>query len=177
VRRAVILVLASCAAVVGCHGPPGQVTDAAPDAPAAEIAPDVQPDAAACECRVDDTDTLELAWACYCQLPFVGCDAPLSVPAECAQRSRTDYADCGLTVITQSTGASAGLPTVYDATGTLVGRVSHSETSVYQCPSAPNVWGSNIRAGRFPAATCSGVACGGCYAGAFPCTGADAGTP
>jgi hypothetical protein len=167
------MVLAPCA-FVACHGPPGQIADAAQDRPAIEASPDLPPDAAACECRVDDTDTLLLSWACYCQLPFVGCDVPLAVAADCEQRSRIDYADCGLTVITTSGGPSAGLPTVYDATGKLVGRLSHSETSVYQCPSEPNVWGSNIRAGRFPSTSCQGVSCGGCYAGPFPCA-ADAG--
>jgi hypothetical protein len=124
---------------------------------------------------VDDTDTLLLAWACYCQLPFVGCEVALDVPATCSLRERTDYPDCGLTVITEDTGASAGLPTVYDATGKLVGRISRSETAVYQCPSDPNVWGWMIRAGTFPGPACQGVSCGGCYAGAFPCA-ADAGS-
>jgi hypothetical protein len=173
VWRVAVLVVALCEA---CHGPPGQIADGAADGPVVDAMPDLPPDAAACGCRVDDTDTLLLSWECYCQLPFVGCDLPLAVPDDCAQRTRTDYEACGFTVITQSTGASAGLPTVYDPDGKLVGRASHSETSVYECPSAPTVWGSNIRAGQFPGPVCVGVSCGGCYTGAFPCVG-DAGGP
>jgi hypothetical protein len=161
--------LVDLAVAASCRGPPRQSWDAAADLPAAEAAPDLLPDAAACGCRVDDNDTLLLSWECYCLLPFVGCDDPLSVPASCAQRERTDYPDCGLTVITEKNGPSAELPTVYDASGKLVGRFSHREASVYVCPSDPNVWGSNIRAGLFAGAACQGITCDGCYAGAFPC--------
>jgi hypothetical protein len=134
-----------------------------------DAATEFPPDAAACACRVDDDDVLLLSWDCYCQLPFVGCAMPLSIPADCALRERTDYADCGLTVITQGTGASAGLPTVYDSSGQLVGRMSRSEVSGYACPSDPSVFGSSIRAGLFAGSACHGVSCGGCYAGGFPC--------
>ena len=167
--RLVAAVLSSVGAVAACHGPPHQISDASRDVATLEARADLAPDAAACGCRVDDNDVLLLSWECYCQLPFVGCAVPLSVPADCALRERTDYADCGLTVITQDTGASAGLPTVYDANGRLVGRLSHSEVSGYACPSDPAVFGSSIRAGLFAGPACHGVSCGGCYDGAFPC--------
>jgi hypothetical protein len=177
-RRAALRVLALVASVMSgsCHRPPHQIADASPDVAGVEAAPDLPPDAAACGCHVDDSDTLLLSWACYCQLPFVGCDVPLAVAADCPSRMRTDYADCGLTVVTENSGASAGLPTVYDDSGTLVGRASRLETGVYQCPSDPGVWGSTISAGVFPGSACQGVSCGGCYAGPFPCPG-DGGGP
>lgn len=164
-----VLALSSVGALAACHGPPRHIPDAATDVPVGEAGPDLPPDAAACACRVDDDHVLLLSWDCYCRLPFVGCELPLSIPADCVLRQRTDYADCGLTVITQDTGASAGLPTVYDGAGQLVGRLSHSEVSGYACPSDPSVFGSSIRAGLFAGPACQGVSCGGCYDGPFPC--------
>ena len=171
------LALLFVAPLLACHGPPGMVSDGAADAPAREAAPDLPPDAGACACQVAADETLNLSWACYCGQPYVGCDVPLSVPADCEQWERTDYGDCGFTVVTQITGASAGLPTVYDATGMLVGRLSRSEAGFYACPSDHDVAGTMERAGRFPAPTCEGVQCGGCYAGSFPCPRTDAGAP
>jgi hypothetical protein len=146
------------------------------DGSGAEPAP---ADAGACQCMVDDTGTLMLSWDCYCAQSYVGCDVPLSVPADCAGYDRTDYADCGLTVLVDFTSVpGVDLPSVYDATGALVGRFSVSSASLYTCPSDPNdpnIWAYQEQAGRFPAPTCHGVACGGCYAGPFPCPPPDGG--
>ena len=160
-----------CAVTWSCHAPPRYVFDASVDAAPVDRAVDLPPDAAACGCAVDDQDTLNLSWDCYCTRPYVGCGVPLSsmTVTDCETRERTDYPDCGLTVIVESTGPSAGLPSVYDAQGKLAGRLSRTEAAPYACPSDPSVFGSMERAGRFPSPSCRAVSCGGCYAEGFPC--------
>jgi len=171
VRQALIglALLIDLASALGCHGPPHSVSDGGGEAAAQDAAPDLPPDAAACACQVGADDTPSLSWECYCAQSYVGCDVPLAVPEDCGLWERTDYADCGFTVLTQQTGASAGLPTVYDASGVLIGRLSRSEAALYACPSDPRVFSTMERAGKFPAPTCEGVICDGCYAGTFPC--------
>ena len=144
--------------------------DAATDAPA-----DVPADPAACGCQVDGTGTLTLSWSCYCAQSLAECGVPLGVPANCGTYARTDYPACGLTTLVNSVGASADLPSVYDATGTLVGRESASDLTLFLCPSDPSLGGYFERAGRFPDLSCHAVACGGCYAGPFPCPEPDGG--
>jgi hypothetical protein len=177
--RSVGFVLVALGAIVGgCGGSASQVDAGGgpADAAGADARADVPPDPAACQCQVDATGTLTLSWACYCGQAFAACEVPLAVPTNCATYERTDYPDCGLTALVNSVGPSADLPSVYDATGTLVGRASASDLSLYLCPSDPTTGGFNERAGRFPAATCHAVACGGCYAGPFPCPEPDGGT-
>ena len=169
---AILLVLAagcggaSAAADAGSDGPGDAVADAPADVPA---------DPAACGCQVDGTGTLTLSCACYCTQSFAECNVPLGVPAICGTYARTDYPDCGLTTLVNGVGASAGLPSVYDGTGALVGRASASDLTLFLCPSDPSLGGYFERAGRFPATSCHAVSCGGCYAGPFPCPAPDAG--
>jgi hypothetical protein len=97
------------------------------------------------------------------------------VPADCATRVRQDFPACGFTVITTLTGAGVEVPSVYDATGKLVGRVAHSDLSGYLCPSDSTMVSATERAGQSPASTCAAVICDPCYAGSFPCAPLDAG--
>ena len=97
--------------------------------------------------------------------------------SSCADVERVDYPACGLTlVVDYSPGASAGLPSVYDSSGTLVGRLTRNTISVFTCPSNPSLSSTLERAGRFPDPSCLAVSCATCYAGSFPCPGVDAGT-
>jgi hypothetical protein len=169
-----LLVLAACGgggAAPDAGGADSGSGDAPADAPA-----DVPADPAACGCQVDGTGTLTLSWACYCTQSFVACDTLLAVPTNCATYTRTDYPECGLTTLVNGVGASAGLPSVYDATGKLVGRASASDLTLFACPSDPSLGGYFERSGLFPASSCRAVACGGCYAGPFPCPGPDGGS-
>jgi hypothetical protein len=130
----------------------------------------------ACGCSIDPQGTLDLFWSCYCAQSFAGCDAPLPAAADCSARVRRDYPACGLTVIVDFTGAGVEVPSVYDASGKLVGRVAHSDLSGYSCPSDPSIVSSTERSGQFPPSTCAAVACDPCYAGPFPCGPLDAAT-
>ena len=166
-------------AVAGCSsGGARPTTDASPgrDVLASEPTPLLPGGPTACGCAVDATGTLELFWSCYCAQSFADCAAPLSVPADCAGRIRRDYPACGFTVITTLTAAGNQVPSVYDASGNLVGRVAHSDLSGYTCPSDLSLVSDTERAGNFPSSTCASVVCDPCYAGPFPCTLPDAAT-
>jgi len=154
-------------------------TDAAPESLVTTDAMSevLQGDPSLCACSIDPSGTLDLSWTCYCQQSFAGCATPLSVPADCASSIREDYPACGLTVITTLTGAGVQVPSVYDATGNLVGRVAHSDESGYLCPSDSTMESDTERAGQFPASTCAALTCDPCYAGSFPCPATDAGAP
>jgi hypothetical protein len=174
VNRAVaacLLLLASA----GCSGGGARAPiDAAvrQDAPPADTA--VMPgDPALCGCSILPDGTLSLFWSCYCGQSFTNCTAPLSPPsADCASQVRRDYPACGFTVITVLTSTGYQIPSVYDTSGNLVGRVSRSELSAYTCPSDPTnatLVSIDERAGQFPAENCEAVGCDPCYAGPFPC--------
>jgi hypothetical protein len=137
----------------------------------------LQGDPSACGCGIDPAGTLDLSWTCYCQQSFAACATPLSVPADCTSRIRQDYPACGLTVITTFTSAGDQVPSVYDATGSLVGRLAHSDLSGYLCPSDSTLESDTERAGQFPPTGCAAVTCDPCYAGSFPCPARDAGAP
>jgi hypothetical protein len=157
---------------LGCSAPGARsVTDAAAqrDVGVTEPMAVLPGGPTACGCSVDPQGTLDLFWSCYCAQSFAGCDVPLSVPADCATRVRHDYPDCGLTVIVNFTSAGVEVPSVYDASGNLVGRMAHSDLSGYTCPSDPTMISSGERSGQFPASTCTAVNCDPCYAGPFPC--------
>ena len=179
VRRA--SVLGALLVAAGCSSSGGRApTDAAAERnrdAAADRAETLQGDPAACGCSIDPDGTLELSWTCYCQQSFAACATPLSVPSDCASRVRRDYPACGLTVIITLTAAGDEVPSVYDATGTLAGRVAHSDLSAYLCPSDSTMASDTERAGQFPATTCAAVTCDPCYAGSFPCPPTDAGAP
>jgi hypothetical protein len=155
---------------------PRPPTDAAPEARAADRFVTLEGGPSACGCSIDTQGTLDLSWACYCDQSFAACAAPLSAGADCATHVRQDYPACGLTVIVATTGAGVEVPSVYDATGTLVGRVAHSDLSGYLCPSDATMISATERAGQFPPSTCAAVTCADpCYAGPFPCPALDAG--
>jgi hypothetical protein len=165
-------------AAAGCSSSGGRApADGAADrrGAAADRLEAIQGDPTACGCSIDPTGTLALSWSCYCQQQFAACAAPLSAPADCATRVRQDYPACGLTVITTFSSTGVEAPSVYDATGALVGRVAHSELGAYVCPSDPTTEADTERAGQFPASTCAAVTCDPCYAGTFPCPARDAG--
>ena len=128
----------------------------------------------ACGCAIDPGGTLEVFWSCYCAQSFADCAAPLAVPDDCGARIRRDYPACGFTVITTLTAAGNQVPSVYDASGKLVGRVAHSDLGGYTCPSDPSIGSDTERAGQFPASSCASVTCDPCYAGPFPCGPLDA---
>jgi hypothetical protein len=163
-------------AIGGCSSSGGAPhTDAAAEARAADAVEVPQGDPSVCDCSIDAEGTLDLSWSCYCNQSFAACATPLSVPADCASRVRQDYPACGLTVTITLTGAGVEVPSVYDATGALVGRVAHSDLSGYLCPSDSTMASDTERAGQFPASTCAPVTCDPCYAGSFPCPALDAG--
>jgi hypothetical protein len=167
-------------AAAGCSSSGGPArADAARDvvAAASDRLEALQGDPSACGCSIDPAGTLDLSWSCYCQQSFAACATPLSVPADCPSRIRQDYPACGLTVITTFTSAGDEIPSVYDATGNLVGRLAHSDLSAYLCPSDSTLESDTERAGQFPATTCVAVTCDPCYAGTFPCPARDAGAP
>jgi hypothetical protein len=149
--------------------------DAAAETRGADRARMIEGGPSACDCGIDSAGTLDLSWACYCDQSFADCATPLPVTADCASLVRQDYPDCGLTVIVALTGAGVEVPSVYDATGKLVGRVAHSDLSGYLCPSDSTMASATERAGQFPASTCAAVTCDPCYAGSFPCPARDAG--
>ncbi len=119
---------------------------------------------------------MDLFWSCYCAQPFADCAAPLSVPADCGTRIRRDYPACGFTVISTLTAAGNQVPSVYDPSGNLVGRIAHSDLSSYTCPSDLSIASDTERAGQFPPSTCAYVICDPCYSGPFPCAPLDAAT-
>jgi hypothetical protein len=119
----------------------------------------------ACDCRVENL-TLTMSWACFC----AKFDCTDRQPA-CAP-DRSIYPGCGLT--TDSRNAIAPLISVWDESGTLVGRQYASDTSDYQCPSDPTLQGLIVRAGRFPDPACAEVPCA-CTDGGMTCSGPDAG--
>jgi len=165
-------------AAVGCSGGGARATiDAAVvrDAPRAE-ASIWQSDPALCGCSIDAEGTLDLFWSCFCSQSFANCSASLSVPSDCASRVRLDYPACGLTVITTITASGDQIPSVYDASGNLVGRVAHSDLSAYTCPADSTMESDTERAGQFPSSTCASVVCDPCYSGPFPCAVLDAAT-
>jgi hypothetical protein len=152
-------------------------TDAAPEMGAVDRFVMLEGGPSACGCSIDAQGTLDLSWACYCDQSFAACAAPLSAGTDCATHVRQDYPACGLTVIVATTGAGVEVPSVYDATGTLVGRLAHSDLSGYLCPSDATMISATERAGQFPASTCAAVTCADpCYSGSFPCPALDAGT-
>jgi hypothetical protein len=131
--------------------------------------PDGAPDAAACDCRIEpETGVLLMSWDCFCGA--FGCrDERLA----CPPGERADYPECGLTVVAApGFGPSVS---VYDASGTLVGRTISSDTSYYACPTDSALAGPIVRAGQMPAPICREVACGACAPAAFPCAPADGG--
>jgi hypothetical protein len=170
-------------ACLGCGGPrlvslDGALDSGDADAPSTDgdagdapgdLSSEVSGDPALCGCNVDSEGTLSLDWDCYCAQPFAACDAALALPASCGAQTRKDYPSCGLTVVIAFTAAGVEAPSVYDASGKLVGRVAHSDLSGYLCPSDPSVVSATERAGQFPDASCQAVTCGSCYAGPFPC--------
>jgi hypothetical protein len=178
VRRAIVL--GALLAAASCSSSGGKSpADAAAErgTGGADRLETLQGDPTACGCSIDPAGTLDLSWTCYCQQSFAACTTTLAVPADCATGVRQDYPACGLTVITTLTGAGVQVPSVYDTTGTLVGRVAHSDLSAYLCPSDSTMEADTERAGQFPASTCAAVTCDPCYAGSFPCPARDAGVP
>ena len=145
------------------------------DAPPAEASIQ-QGDPALCGCTIDAEGTLDLFWSCYCGQSFADCSAGLSVTSDCAARVRRDYPACGFTVITTITASGDQIPSVYDASGNLVGRVAHNDLSAYTCPTDPTTESDTERAGQFPPSTCASVVCDPCYSGPFPCAVLDAAT-
>lgn len=141
------------------------VADASPDL-AADTGPDVSGDAAACDCRVENF-TLTMSWACFCA-KFTCTDRQ---PA-CGS-NRTAYPGCGLTADNLHTVGGPWI-SVWDESGALVGRHYSSDTSDYQCPSAPSLHAAQVRAGRFPDATCAEVPCT-CTGGMTTCAAGDGG--
>lgn len=176
-RRAIVFGALLAAAGCSSSGRRSPADAAAERRTAADRLEAIQGDPSACGCSIDPTGTLALSWTCYCQQSFAACATPLSVPADCATRVRQDYPACGFTVITTLTSAGVQVPSVYDATGTLVGRVAHSDLSAYLCPSDSTMEADTERAGQFPASTCAAVTCDPCYAGSFPCPARDGGAP
>lgn len=156
----------------------GSPVDAAArrDAPTADQAFDAPSDPALCGCSIDPQGTLSLFWSCYCGQSFASCAATLSVPDDCAGRTRHDYPACGFTVITDFTAAGNQVASVFDASGNLVGRLSQNDLSAYSCPTDPRTAARAERAGQFPASSCAAVTCDPCYAGPFPCALPDAAT-
>jgi hypothetical protein len=141
------------------------VTDSGADVGVAADA-DASGDATACDCRVENL-TLTMSWACFCAK--FGCTD--TEPA-CGP-NRTTYPGCGLTA--DSTDPAGGpYISVWDENGALVGRQYSSDTSEYQCPSDPSQHALRVRAGRFPEASCSGVACT-CTDNKTTCAAPDAG--
>jgi hypothetical protein len=177
-RAAVAVALLAVGGCLGCSSssaarPP---TDAAAETHAVDRFQMLEGGASACDCSIDPQGTLDLSWACYCDQSFAACAVPFAVGADCATHLRQDYPACGLTVIVALTGAGVEVPSVYDATGKLVGRVAHSDLSGYLCPSDSTMVSATERAGQFPASTCAAVTCDDpCYAGSFPCPARDAG--
>ncbi len=173
-RRAVAL--GALVAAAGCSSsgtrPPA---DASAETRGADRAKMIEGGPSACACSIDPAGTLDLSWSCYCDQSFAACATPLSGTADCASVVRQDYPACGLTVILAFTGAGVEVPSVYDATGKLVGRVAHSDLSAYLCPSDSTMASATERAGQFPTSTCAAVTCNPCYAGSFPCPTRDAG--
>jgi hypothetical protein len=163
-------------ALAGCSSGGARPIDAAisHDVGPSEPAPLLPGGPTACGCTVDQEGTLNLFWSCYCAQSFADCAATLSVPADCASRIRRDYPACGFTVITTVTDTGNQVPSVYDASGNLVGRIAHSDLSGYTCPSDPSMISDVERAGQFPSSSCAGVVCDPCYAGPFPCALPDA---
>ncbi len=173
-RRAIVVGVLLAAARCSSSGA-GPHVDASPEAHAADRVAVIEGGPSACDCSIDAAGTLDLSWACYCDQPFAACATPLSVTADCATLVRQDYPTCGLTVIVALTSAGVEVPSVYDATGKLVGRVAHSDLSGYLCPSDSTMVSATERAGQFPPSTCAAVTCDPCYAGSFPCPARDAG--
>ena len=183
-KRALVLSLLGLTAACSSSG---SSSTARPPADAAlEAGADLRSDASgeapegdpsACGCSLDPQGTLNLSWSCFCGQSFAACTAPLTVPADCAARVRQDYPACGFTVIITLTGAGLEVPSIYDASGALVGRFAHSDLSGYLCPTDPTMESASERAGQFPASTCRAVSCDPCYAGSFPCPAPDGGTP
>ena len=145
----------------GSDGGSGGQGGSRPDA-----GPDVGGDAAACDCRVENF-TLTMSWACFCA-KFTCTDRQ---PA-CGS-NRTAYPGCGLTADNLHTVGGPWI-SVWDESGALVGRHYSSDTSDYQCPSDSNPHAGQVRAGRFPDATCAEVACT-CTGGTTTCAAADGG--
>ena len=123
------------------------------------------PDAAdgpACNCHVETGDggslTLTMSWSCYCASTYAGgCTRDLADECSTGTRDRVDYRTCGLTVL-QIRGAFGPYQDVYDQDGKLVGAMASSDSNSYVCPNDPTMSGFILRAGQFPAATCTPVA-------------------
>ena len=123
------------------------------------------PDAAdgpACNCHVETGDggslTLTMSWSCYCASTYAGgCTRNLADECSTGTRDRVDYRTCGLTVL-QIRGAFGPYQDVYDQDGKLVGAMASSDSNSYVCPNDPTMSGFILRAGQFPAATCTPVA-------------------
>jgi len=58
----------------------------------------------------------------------------------------------------QIRGAFGPYQDVYDQDGKLVGAMASSDSNSYVCPNDPTMSGFILRAGQFPAATCTPVA-------------------
>jgi len=101
--------------------------------------------------------TLTMSWSCYCASTYAGgCTRNLADECSTGTRDRVDYPTCGLTVL-QIRGAFGPYQDVYDQDGNLVGAMASSDSNSYVCPNDPTMSGFILRAGQFPAASCTSV--------------------
>ena len=133
--------------LLGCKGTSSSAPDAA--------------DGPACNCHVETGDggslTLTMSWSCYCASTYAGgCTRNLADECSTGTRDRVDYPTCGLTVL-QIRGAFGPYQDVYDQDGNLVGAMASSDSNSYVCPNDPTMSGFILRAGQFPAASCTSV--------------------
>ena len=122
-----------------------------------------------CQCTTD-TQTLTIAWDCYCALhdckntePQYGCETGVG----------TWTRGCAFDEYTADT---PGGPEIFsfDSTGQLVGAQLATDTSVFACPDNSALQRFLLRSGQFRPDTCNGVnscTCANLDAGQ-PCTGA-----
>lgn len=121
----------------------------------------------ACSCGVGDNDVsyvprLTMSWDCYCRayrcdilLDSFGADGG----AAASVLAITEYADCGLIVVTTKVGPDLPLSHVFDAAnGVLVGEQRGTDVPS-KCPFGDAGSYGSLSAGQFPAATCKVTSC------------------
>ena len=118
---------------------------------------DQAPSRCAGACQIASDGALVLSWDCYCQV--TDCSQRLADTDALGCGTRTDYPGCGMVTLTNQTPGGPWIRVFDSSSGTLVGVQSGSDTSDYQCPVDTTLSSFTRRAGQFPAASCTAVAC------------------